>query len=117
MKKNKKSILVVDFLIDRIIFFIEMFGQHNLDIIENSFDAIDYIKEKKYDYILLSGHLLDNDNCINVAEFLHKNPNINKKAEIIVYSWDLASADKILALVPRAKYLPFNENVFCTLIQ
>jgi len=116
MVNDKKNILVVDFLINRIIFFIEAFGHYNLDVIENSEGAIEYLKSKTYDYVLLSGNLANGDTCLRVAEFLYDNPSINNTAEVIIYTWNLEVADKILSLLSKAKYLPFNTKIFSTLL-
>ena len=45
------NILVVDYVTDRIVFFIERFGHQNLDITENSSDAVRYMVDNIYDYL------------------------------------------------------------------
>jgi len=112
-----KNILVVDYITDRVIFFIERFGHQNLDITENSNDAVRYMIENFYDYLFLAGELGKyGGNCIDVAEFLvgHKgNPNYD--SIIIIHSQELASATKLVKLLPEAKYFPFSEGQFSTL--
>ena len=112
-----KNILVVDYITDRVIFFIERFGHQNLDITENSNDAVRYMIENFYDYLFLAGELGKyGGNCIDVAEFLvgHKD-NPNYDSIIIIHSQDLASVGKMVRLLPEAKYYPFSEGRFSTL--
>jgi hypothetical protein len=112
-----KNILVVDYLTDRVIFFIERFGHQNLDITETSNDAVRYINENFYDYLFLAGELGKyGGNCIDVATFLGShidNPNYN--SFIVIHSLDIASVAEMVKLLPEAKYLPFNERQFSTL--
>ena len=112
-----KNILVVDYLTDRVIFFIERFGHQNLDITESSNDAVRYMVDNFYDYLFLGGELGPyGGNCCDVAEFLvaHKD-NPNYDSIIVIHSWDIASADKMIKLLPEAKYFPFSESRFSTL--
>jgi len=112
-----KNILVVDYLTDRVIFFIERFGHQNLDITENSNDAVRYMIENFYDYLFLAGELGSyGGNCIDIAEFLvdHRD-NPNYGSIIVIHSWDIASVDKMIKLLPEAKYFPFSESKFSSL--
>jgi len=113
----KKNILVVDNLTDRIIFFIERFGSHNLTIIENSEDAIYYLKHNVYDYIFFGGNLNETGRgCAEVAIFLKDNPdNPNNNSMLIIHSWDVSIVYLILQSLPKAIYLPFTESDFTTL--
>lgn len=114
---REKNILVVDYISDRVIFFIERFGHQNLDITETSSDAVRYIIENFYDYLFLAGELGKyGGNCIDVASFLNAhtdNPNYN--SFIVIHSWDISSVGEMIRLLPEAKYVPFNENQFSTL--
>jgi len=107
-----QDILVVEYLTQRVIFFIERFGYHNLDIIETSRGGISYLKDNLYDYIFLGGKLgKEGDSGCEVAYFLNDeqgNPNV--MANIIIHSWNLMEVDKMIQLLPQAKYLPFNEK-------
>jgi hypothetical protein len=110
------NILLVDYLTNRIIFFIERFGHQNLDITENSGDAVRYMIDNIYDYIFLGGELGKyGGNCCDVAEFLADHgENPNNGSNIIIHSWDIASVDRLIQLLPSAKYFPFNEVSFST---
>lgn len=112
-----KNILVVDYLTERVIFFIERFGHQNLDITENSNDAVRYMIDNFYDYLFLGGELGQyGGDCCDVAEFLvHHKDNPNYDSIIIIHSWDIASAGKMIKLLPEAKYFPFSESRFSTL--
>jgi len=114
-----KNILVVDYLSNRVVFFIERFGHQNLDITENSNDAVRYMIENFYDYLFLAGELGKyGGNCIDVAEFLVNNEdNPNNESHIVIHSWDIASVDKMIQLLPSAKYLPFSEGQFSTIFK
>lgn len=114
---DKKDILVVEHIDDRIRFFIERFGHHQLDVIENTKDAIKYLSDNLYDYIFLGGNLgKDNGSCSDLAEFLADNSdNFNWNSSIIIHTWDFVEVDKMMSLLPQAKYLPYNEQELSTL--
>ncbi len=111
------DLLVVEHLTPRVIFFIERFGYHNLDIIETSKGGIDYLKENLYDYIFLGGNLgKDGGSGCDIAYYLDdEKSNPNTASVIIIHSWDLMAADKMIHLLPQAKYLPFDEKQLSTL--
>jgi len=108
------DILIVEHLTNRVIFFIERFGYHHLDIIENSKDAIIYLVNNLYDYIFLGGELGKDDGYgSDIAAFLaenDRNPNCN--AELIIHTWNIVEADMMIKLLPQAKYLPFDESQY-----
>jgi len=111
------NILVVDYVTDRIVFFIERFGHQNLDITENSSDAVRYMVDNIYDYLFLGGELGKyGGNCFDVADFLYKHSdNPNSESMIIIHSLDISSAGSMIKLLPAARYLPFNEASFSTI--
>jgi len=117
MSKKLKHILVVDCFTERINFFIEMFGNHHLDITENYKDAIFYLLSNTYDYIFLGGELgQGNGSGYAVVRFLVSNPeNPNNRSKIIVHSWDILEVEGIHGILPSAKHVPFNEAVYSTL--
>lgn len=112
-----KNILVVDYITDRVIFFIERFGHQNLDITESSSDAVRYITDNFYDYLFLGGELGKyGGNCIDVASFLgHHTENPNYDSFIVIHSLDIASVSSMVKLLPEAKYVPFSESKFSTM--
>lgn len=111
-----KNILIVEYLTERIVFFIERFGRHNLDIIENSHDAVMYITEKIYDYIFLTGDLGEGGSGKEVAKFLSEEyDNPNNDSIIIIHSWNVAEVESMVKLLPQSKYMPFNEAAFSTM--
>jgi hypothetical protein len=108
-----KNILIVEYITARVLFFIERFGRHNLDIIENSSDAIMYMTEKIYDYIFLDGNLGKDDTGYKVAKFLaEEDDNSNNDAVIVIHSWNVSEVELMVKLLPQANYLPFNEAAF-----
>lgn len=110
------KILLVEYLIGRVVFFIERFGKHRLDIAESSEDAIFYLKENIYDYVFLGGNLSQKgDNCFKVVEFLiSSDNNLNDCSNIIIHSWNSFEAERMLDLLPNAKYFPYDEYNFST---
>lgn len=117
MNEELLDLLVVEYLTQRVIFFIERFGYHNLDIVESSDGAINYLDENLYDYIFIGGELGEKDDSgVNVAKYLvdHQG-NPNMFANIIIHSWCVAAASKMIKLLPHAHYLPFNEKQLSTL--
>lgn len=113
---NMLDILIVEYLTERITFFIERFGHHHLHITENTEDAIAYLDDNLYDCIFLGGELGKHGGYAStVAKFLSQNPgNPNCNAEIIVHAWDTVEADDMIRLLPQAKRLPFSEVQFST---
>lgn len=111
------DILIVEYLTQRIIFFIERFGYHNLNIIETSEGGIDYLKENLYDYIFLGGELgKEAGSGCDIAFYLDDDKsNPNTDANIIIHSWDLMKVDKMIQLLSQAKYLPFSEKQLSSL--
>lgn len=109
-----KRILVLEDDSFRARFFIERYGQHKLTIIENAPAAIEYLKEKTYDYIFLDNDLgSGNGEGQDVAEFLSLNPsNPNNHARIIIHSWNIPAAERINAKLPRATRAMFNTSEF-----
>ena len=83
---NVLDLLIVEYLTQRVLFFIERFGHHHLDIIESSDGAIDYLDDNLYNYIFLGGDLgEDNGSGVDVAEYLVDNErNPNTFANIII---------------------------------
>ncbi len=111
---RNKNILVVDYVTDRVIFFIERFGHQNLDITENSNDAVRYMIDNIYDYLFLGGELGKyGGNCIDVAKFLYEHvDNPNYESVIVIHGLDISSVSNIINLLPSALYVPFNEESF-----
>ena len=107
-----QDILIVEYLTKRIVFFIERFGYHHLDIIETAKGGISYLKNNLYDYIFLGGELgEDGGSGCDVATYLNNNQhNPNLESTIIIHSWNLLEVDRMIQLLPQAKYLPFNEK-------
>lgn len=111
------DLLVVEYLTQRVIFFIERFGYHNLNIIETSKGGIEYLKENLYDYIFLGGELgEDHGSGSDIAYYLdEEKSNPNTASKIIIHSWNLMEVDKMIHLLPQAKYVPFDEKKLSTL--
>ena len=117
MEKERLNILLVEYLTKRIIFFIERFGYHRLDIAESSMEAMFYLKEKPYNYIFLGGELGKyGGSCYEVVQFLvSNNNNFNMQSNIILHSWNAFEVDRILKLLPQIEYLPYDEVDFSVL--
>jgi hypothetical protein len=111
------DILVVEHLTKRIVFFIERFGYHHLDLIETSEGGISYLEKNLYDYIFLGGELgKEAGSGCDIARYLDDNKsNPNTAATIIIHSWNLMVVDKMISLLPQADYLPFSEKQLSTL--
>jgi len=111
------DLLIVEYLTQRVIFFIERFGYHHLDIVESADGAKNYVDDNLYDYIFLGGDLGDeNGSGTDVAEYLTSNQgNPNLFTNIIIHSWCVSEASKMVKLLPHAKYLPYNERQLSTL--
>lgn len=101
----------------RITTFIEKFCNHDLTITENAKDAIDYLKNKVFDYLFLDHDLgINNGNGTDVATYLNENPeNLNNKASIIIHSWNKPATDGMLGKLYKARHVPFNTGDFFAL--
>lgn len=101
----------------RVRFFIERFGQYELKITENAAAAIEYLGENTFDYIFLDNDLgKGNGEGVDVATFLHDNPdNSNNKAIVIIHSWNAPATKNIKAMLPHAVAAPFNTDNFFNL--
>ena len=101
----------------RVNFFIERFGQYHLDITENAFEAIEYLKKFKYDYVFLDNDLgLDNGEGLDVAKFLEQGLNPNSNAVIVIHSWNTVAANSMRHSIPGSRVVPFGTNEFYDLI-
>jgi len=114
---DKMDILVVEYIDSRVLFFIERFGHHKLDIADNAKLAIDYLENEIYDYIFLGGELGEgNGSGVDIATFLvGAVSNPNNYANIIIHSWNPIEALQMVDLLPKAKYEPFSEKTLSVL--
>lgn len=112
-----KRILLLEDDVFRVRFFVERFGQHKLKITENVEDAIEYLKDYKFNYIFLDNDLgSGNGEGIDVAKFLQNHPdNPNNKAVIIIHSWNIPATTTIKSILPGAISAPFNTETFYNL--
>lgn len=109
----KKDILIIDYVPERVMFFIEWLGHHNLKIVDNVDDALWAVEFNSYDYIFLGGQFLDDRyGGATVALYLHNHQtNFNyEKAKIVVHSWDIAEIEKIFKYLPQAIFVPYDEE-------
>lgn len=108
------NILILEDDLQRVRYFIERFGHHNLKITENASSAIDYLKKYVFDCIFLDNDLgLNNGSGTDVASFLYNNQrNLNNKSRVIVHSWNAGATESILSKIPNAIQAPFNTEIF-----
>jgi len=94
--------------------FIEKFYVHDLTITENSYDAIDLLNQRVFDYIFLDCDLGDrNGSGLDVSAFLQSHQdNLNNQANIIIHSWNAPAAENMLKDIPYASWVPFNTESF-----
>lgn len=98
----------------RINFFLEKFCDYDITITENAYSAIDYLKEETFGYLFLDHDLGEgNGSGQDVVDYLSKNPsNKNNLANIIVHSWNVPAAEKMVSLLPpQTTHIPFNTMV------
>ena len=114
-----KNILVVEYIPERVFFFIEKFGGLNLDITESASDGVRYLIDNIYDCMFL-GDELDRRgaSCFDIGEFLNSHSdNPNNESLIILHSWNLCEVGHMVKLLPHAKYFPYSESVFSTMFK
>lgn len=98
----------------RINFFLEKFCNYDITITENAYSAIDYLKEETFGYLFLDHDLgEENGSGQDVVDYLSRNPsNKNNQAEIVVHSWNISAAERMMALLPpQATHIPFDTAV------
>jgi hypothetical protein len=102
----------------RVNFFIEKFCDCDVIVTENAHSAIEYLKSDVFDYLFLDHDLGEGNGCgTDVAEYLHSNPNNdNSYASIIVHSWNVPAAMRMLSLLPdHTKHIPFDVVILSTI--
>lgn len=111
-------VLVLEDDILRSEFFRERFHNHNLEITDNAFVAIELLKELKFDYIFIDNDLGEkNGEGVDVANFLYKNPNnLNNESILIIHSWNGPASKRIKSRLPSAIIAPFNTDIFYKLL-
>lgn len=94
--------------------FIELLHNHDLDIIENAYEAVMLLESKVYDIILLDHDLGEgNGNGCIVSNFLGMYPDSdNYRADIVIHSWNTPAAMNMLRDLPQATWAPFNTEEF-----
>ena len=110
------NLLLVDYLSDRVMFFIERFGHHNIDIEETSVGAVQRLQDKLYDIIFIGGELGGGGHGSDVAEWLSENSdNANFGSVIFVHAWNSVDVEVSMAALPQARYVPYDEAIYSTL--
>ena len=101
----------------RVRFFIDRFGQYDLIITENAYEAIEYLETQVFDYIFLDNDLgIGNGEGVDVANFLRSNPdNLNNYSIVIIHSWNIPATKIIKSNLPNAVSAPFNTENFSNL--
>ena len=94
--------------------FIELLHIHDLDIIENAYEAVALLEANVYDVILLDHDLGENNGSGGiVSSFLRAYPdNPNCQAKTIIHSWNVPAANHMLKDLPHAVYAPYNTEEF-----
>ena len=96
--------------------FIELFHNHNLDITENAYEAMELLDHKDYDLILLDHDLGDgNGSGSLVAAYLAQLPGLT--ATIIIHSWNVPASNAMLGYLPSAYQAPYNTESFYELMR
>lgn len=98
--------------------FIEMLHNHDLDIIENAYEAVVMLESNSYDVLLLDHDLGEgNGSGSIVTNFLRLNSdNPNNSADVLVHSWNTPGASAMLNDLPNAILAPFNSGEFYDIV-
>ncbi len=95
-------------------FFLDKFCDYDVVITENAQAAINYLENEAFEYLFLDHDLGEGNGCgLDVAEYLFSNPNNdNNDASIVVHSWNVPAAMKMMSLLPdHTKHIPFDVVV------
>lgn len=111
------DILLIDTISDRVLFFIEKFSSHQVDIADSLEVAIDYLTSKTYRYIFIGGELgKTGSSGADVARFLSENPdNPNNDAYIVAHSWNMFEVEEVIQFLPHTRFVPFDEITYGSL--
>jgi len=105
---------------ERIKKFKQMFRKHDITVTDQAEKAIEYLKENKYDFILLDhdlgGDVYVDSNYKNTGYQVakHISETMNKDTKILVHSFNPVGAKNMLDILPNANHMPFgtfNENI------
>jgi CheY-like chemotaxis protein len=98
--------------------FIELLHTHDLDIIENAYEAVALLEVNVYDIILLDHDLGENNGSGGiVSSYLESySDNPNYEATIIIHSWNVPASNNMLKDLPQAVYAPYNTEEFYELL-
>lgn len=94
--------------------FIEILHSHDLDIIENAYEAVHLLESNIYDILLLD-HDLGDDNGSGsiVSSYLREyQDNPNYQAAILIHSWNTPASIGMLKDLPEAQWAPYNTEEF-----
>ena len=108
------KILILEDDGNRVNNFIELLHNHDLDIIENAYEAVALLEANVYDIILLDHDLGEgNGSGSIVSSYLRECPdNPNHGAEVLIHSWNTPASTSMLKDLPSAIWVPFNTEEF-----
>lgn len=94
--------------------FIELLHTHDLDIIENAYEAIVLLETNVYDVLMLDHDLGEGNGSGGiVSTFLRTSPeNPNSETVTIIHSWNVPATKSMLDDLPHAVAVPFNTEGF-----
>jgi hypothetical protein len=108
-------ILVLEDNSTRVNYFVEKYGNNELTITENAYDAINLLKEEVYDVIFLDNDLgyPENGHGVDVAKFLYENSdNENNNSYIVIHSWNTPAIERIQSYLPEAECAVYGSSYF-----
>jgi len=108
-----KKILILEDDIQRVKLFTQNFTNAELIFTQTSSEAIEHLKNEKFDYIFLDHDLggtafapSDENSGYEVAKWLEANPSTTTEY-IIIHSLNPAGVAKMQQALPEAKVVPF----------
>lgn len=95
--------------------FIELLHNHNLDITESAYEAMDLLDRKAYDLIMLDHDLGEgNGSGSLVAAYLAQLPGLT--STIVIHSWNVPASNAMVSYLPNAYQAPYNTENFYDLM-
>lgn len=100
----KPKILILEDDVYRIRNFIEYLGGYDITITESFNEAKGFLANDMFDYVFL------NAKGKKVIEFIKK--ELTYEPNVVIHTWDLLLAEKMVNTLPIAKHIPFNTEEF-----
>jgi CheY-like chemotaxis protein len=120
MSGDPKKILVVeDNLETQLIIKVTLRDNYNIELTNNSNEAISLLKDKLFDLVLLDVNLNGEGNGKDILTFLRENYDMKQLPVIVMTAYDLEENDKNFFDENANEFIskPIDKNLICSKIE